>query len=214
MWVRVGKQRVRKGCLIAVALIATACQPGLRGPVPQPGDVNPITTGQISVTALQDPAAPPQTTAERIPAAARSEAPPIPRAAEASAASLTAQTLVPQTPAPQALAPQTPAPQTPAPQTPAPQIPDQQTQVAPAAQPKSPGQTACEKGKGAWVAAGTTGTMSCQTPQRDGGRQCSRDSDCDGQCLARSRTCAPYAPLFGCNDILQDNGQRVTLCIE
>ena len=25
-------------------------------------------------------------------------------------------------------------------------------------------------------------------------------------CLARSQTCAPFKPLFGCNEILQDNG--------
>ncbi len=91
--------------------------------------------------------------------------------------------------------------------------------VAPVAAPsppplKSESQQACERGGGAWVSAGTSGTMSCQTPQRDGGTQCRRDSDCDGQCLARSRTCAPFSPLFGCNDVLQDNGQRVTLCIE
>ena len=88
------------------------------------------------------------------------------------------------------------------------------TPAAPLSPPKSAAQLACEKGGGAWVMAGNTGTMLCQRPQRDGGKQCRRDSDCTGQCLARSRTCAPVAPLFGCNEVLQDNGQRVTLCIE
>ena len=80
--------------------------------------------------------------------------------------------------------------------------------------PKSAAQIACEKGRGSWVKAGNTGTMTCQTQLRDSGKQCSRDGDCMGQCLARSRTCAPFAPLFGCHEVLQDNGQRVTLCID
>lgn len=80
--------------------------------------------------------------------------------------------------------------------------------------PKSAAQIACEKGKGNWTKAGKTGTMSCQYQLRDSGKQCSRDRDCEGQCLARSRSCAPFAPLFGCHEVLQDNGQRVTLCID
>jgi hypothetical protein len=33
-------------------------------------------------------------------------------------------------------------------------------------------------------------------------------------CLARSGTCAPIMPLFGCNEVLDKQGRRVTLCIE
>ena len=32
--------------------------------------------------------------------------------------------------------------------------------------------------------------------------------------LARSGTCAPITPMFGCNDILQDDGREVTLCLD
>ncbi len=39
-------------------------------------------------------------------------------------------------------------------------------------------------------------------------------SDCQGECLARSRTCAPIRPLFGCNAVLMDNGAEVNLCID
>lgn len=156
-------------CLIAAAIMLSACQLSLPGkPLDAPA-VNPVATGEISVTSL-DAAPEPTKAAVTEPAAAE----PVPE--------------------PEAVA--EPAP------------------VAPKPAPKSSSQLTCEKKGGAWVAAGTTGTMSCQTPQRDGGKQCSRDSDCEGQCLARSRSCAPYAPLFGCNDVLQDNGQRVTLCIE
>lgn len=96
--------------------------------------------------------------------------------------------------------------------------PEPEPVAAPAAPPppaeKSASQQACERRGGDWVVAGTTGTMICQTLQPDAGKQCRRDSDCAGQCLARSNSCAPVAPLFGCNEVLQDNGQRVTLCIE
>ncbi len=61
---------------------------------------------------------------------------------------------------------------------------------------------------------GGTVTRSCVKPTRDAGDRCERGSQCDGECLARSGTCAPVTPLFGCNEILQDDGRRVTLCID
>jgi len=161
-------------CLIAAAVLLSACQLALPGKVPEAPAVNPITTGQISVTALDAPAG------QTGPVAAAPEQPAAAQPAATPAVD----------PEPVAAPPPPPAP------------------------PKSKSQIACEKGNGNWVAAGKTGTMTCQTPLRDGGKQCSRDGDCEGECLARSRSCAPYAPLFGCNEVLQDNGQRVTLCIE
>ncbi|WP_155947107.1 hypothetical protein [Pseudorhodobacter ferrugineus] len=79
---------------------------------------------------------------------------------------------------------------------------------------KSPSQVACEKTGGNFVVIGRSGAMTCQKPTRDGGKQCKRESDCDGVCLARSNTCAPVKPLFGCQSILQDDGRRVELCID
>lgn len=95
-------------------------------------------------------------------------------------------------------------------------------EVAPAAPPpapevveaKSPGEIACEERGGRYVALGGTGARTCVTPTRDGGKQCRRDGDCSGQCLARSNTCAPMTPLLGCNEILQSDGRRVTLCLD
>jgi hypothetical protein len=46
------------------------------------------------------------------------------------------------------------------------------------------------------------------------GKACTRQSQCEGYCLARSGTCAPITPMFGCNDILQDDGREVTLCLD
>jgi hypothetical protein len=61
---------------------------------------------------------------------------------------------------------------------------------------------------------GTGELRTCVFTTRDGGKQCNRESQCEGVCLARSGTCSPVKPLLGCNEILQDNGARVTLCIE
>lgn len=73
---------------------------------------------------------------------------------------------------------------------------------------------ACVKRGGVWGKAGSTGLMACVNTTRDGGKQCRRDRDCEGACLARSGTCAPITPLFGCHEILQDDGRQVTLCID
>ncbi|MDB5665024.1 MAG: hypothetical protein JWS11_1567 [Cypionkella sp.] len=78
----------------------------------------------------------------------------------------------------------------------------------------SPEELACAKKGGQWTVAGKAGGMSCVSMMRDAGKSCRRQSDCEGSCLARSNTCAPIAPLFGCNEILQDNGAMVTLCID
>jgi hypothetical protein len=80
--------------------------------------------------------------------------------------------------------------------------------------PKSAEQVLCEKTGGQWAVAGKTGAHLCVSPTRDGGKMCRKKSDCEGQCLARSGTCAPFMPLFGCNDVLEQNGSRVTLCID
>lgn len=77
----------------------------------------------------------------------------------------------------------------------------------------SPEEQACSDKGGLWGAVGAGGSA-CMTPTKDGGKQCRKESDCDGYCLARSGTCAPYTPMFGCNDIVQDNGVVVTLCLD
>ncbi|MEO8242854.1 MAG: hypothetical protein ABI832_11100 [bacterium] len=79
--------------------------------------------------------------------------------------------------------------------------------------PKSAEQVLCEKTGGQWGAAGTTGTFICLKKTRDAGKVCNKKGDCQGVCLARSGTCAPYAPLYGCNDIFEADGRRVTLCL-
>ena len=91
----------------------------------------------------------------------------------------------------------------------------QQADVAqPAAPPASPEEAACVRKKGMWVKAGKSGLMACVKITRDSGKMCRSGKDCSGECLARSLTCAPYSPLFGCNEIVQDDGVRTTLCLD
>jgi hypothetical protein len=86
-------------------------------------------------------------------------------------------------------------------------------EAAPPPPPKSELQIACERKRGTWAAT-DGGLRICIRTTRDGGKRCTRESQCQGVCLARSQTCSPAEPLLGCNEILQDNGTRATLCIE
>jgi hypothetical protein len=80
--------------------------------------------------------------------------------------------------------------------------------------PKSPSQIACEKDKGIWTKTGQGEARACIRKTRDSGKACDSKTDCQGECLARSRTCAPFRPMFGCNAVLMDNGAEVTLCLD
>jgi hypothetical protein len=95
----------------------------------------------------------------------------------------------------------------------APAVPEATVEVAPAP-PASPEEARCLKTGGTWASAGQSGAKACVTLTRDGGKACTRQSQCEGYCLARSGTCAPITPMFGCNDILQDDGREVTLCLD
>ena len=79
---------------------------------------------------------------------------------------------------------------------------------------KSAAQISCERSGGSYENAGNSGARACVQRTRDAGKQCRKAGDCEGACLARSRSCAPITPLFGCNEVLQNDGRQVTLCIE
>ena len=102
---------------------------------------------------------------------------------------------------------------TPASDEAAPAVPEATEEVAPAPL-ASPEEARCLKTGGTWASAGQSGAKACVTLTRDGGKACTRQSQCEGYCLARSGTCAPITPMFGCNDILQDDGREVTLCLD
>lgn len=80
--------------------------------------------------------------------------------------------------------------------------------------PKSEMQLACEKKGSKWFKIGDGEKYGCVRDTRDSGKRCEKESQCEGVCLARSGTCSPFKPLYGCNEILQDNGARVTLCLD
>jgi hypothetical protein len=79
---------------------------------------------------------------------------------------------------------------------------------------KTPGQIACEKKRGRYVKVGDSSAYTCVQATRDGGKSCRKAGDCQGLCLARSQSCSPFTPLLGCHEILQQNGARVTQCID
>jgi hypothetical protein len=95
----------------------------------------------------------------------------------------------------------------------APVLPGPTEEVA-APPPASPEEARCIRSGGTWATAGQSGAKACVKLTRDGGKACTRQSQCEGFCLARSGTCAPITPMFGCNDILQDDGREVTLCLD
>lgn len=69
----------------------------------------------------------------------------------------------------------------------------------------------CEARGGRWGPGGK-GALVCYTLTKDANRSCSQQSECEGLCLARSRTCTPVTPVFGCNEILLAGGTQATLC--
>ena len=157
---------------------------------------NPIMGGEIAVTTLDGPApaaapdAPAGTTGSTAPATAAPSARPQPNPAatpSAEAEPLAADPAPATVPAPAPVVPQA---------------------------SKSASQIACEEDGGRWARAGESIAMTCIRTTRDAGKSCDSKTDCEGECLARSRTCSPIKPLFGCNPVLMDTGAEVTLCIE
>ncbi|MGQ0565535.1 MAG: hypothetical protein ACT4OK_10745 [Gemmobacter sp.] len=87
-------------------------------------------------------------------------------------------------------------------------------EAAPPPAPLSPAALACQRRGGRYIKTGSGDLRACVKETGDGGKQCRRETDCVGSCLARSGTCAPVTPLFGCNEIFQADGRRVTLCLD
>lgn len=83
----------------------------------------------------------------------------------------------------------------------------------PALQGASAQQELCRNTGGKWSSAGGSGLYTCIRDTRDSGKSCVRGSDCEGECLARSGTCAPFTPMLGCQQVLDDNGGVSNLCL-
>ncbi len=73
---------------------------------------------------------------------------------------------------------------------------------------------ACLADGGRWGEGPSPGLFLCYRPTKDAGKACTRDGDCSGFCLARSKSCAPVTPLLGCNEVLGVTGARSTVCVK
>ena len=73
---------------------------------------------------------------------------------------------------------------------------------------------ACERSGGRWALAIGKTSFVCYRNLSDAHTPCRSENDCEGLCLARSRTCSPVTPFFGCHEVLSPTGVRQTLCIE
>ncbi len=187
---------MRRLLILSVVLVLGGCQLALPGKAGKPAEVaseNPITGDEISVTSLD--AQKQGAGADQAKAALAQDAPIKPDSAAAK-------------PGADAVKPEAEGAKPDA--SPVPEI-----KPAPAAEVvvKTPGHLACEKKGGRWSMAGSAKASFCQTPTKDAGKSCRKEGDCAGYCLAKSRTCAPYTPLFGCNDILNSGGRAITQCI-
>lgn len=58
------------------------------------------------------------------------------------------------------------------------------------------------------------GIYACVMRTSDAGQRCDAAADCQGACLARSGTCSPLTPLFGCQEVFTLAGRRETVCID
>ena len=74
-------------------------------------------------------------------------------------------------------------------------------------------QIACTRQGGRFEVT-ATGAGYCLRQHADAGKMCRTGTDCLGECLARSGTCAPVSPLFGCHDVLDATGRKVSQCLQ
>ena len=185
------RSTLRVALLLPSLLLMAACQIGLPNPLaPSRPDaaVSAITGGDIEVTAL--------------------DAPPLPTAPVLSVDDASAK------PLPDPVKAEGPLPDPVKTPPKASQPVAAETPVETPAAPKLDAQIACERKGGTWMAVAKSKLRTCVKTTGDSGKECTQKSQCESECLARSGTCAPFKPLLGCNEVLQNNGARVTLCIE
>lgn len=71
---------------------------------------------------------------------------------------------------------------------------------------------ACTARGGRFGKGGLSGGFFCFETPKDANKHCTKASDCEGECLARSLSCSPVIPLVGCNEVLTITGSKSTLC--
>lgn len=86
--------------------------------------------------------------------------------------------------------------------------------------PVSAEQLACEAGGGTWARGGRMQEALCFQNFPDAGRPCTRQADCQGQCLDPMETgrppgeCSPVSPLFGCYAYYDADGLHHSICVD
>ena len=73
---------------------------------------------------------------------------------------------------------------------------------------------ACERRGGRWGTAANRVSFVCYRTLSDANQSCRTERDCQGFCLARSRTCSPVEPFYGCHQVISQSGLLQTVCIE
>ena len=106
------------------------------------------------------------------------------------------------------------APETPPPEPTPPEPPPQAAPEPPPEPPALANQRQECRRSGGQLAPRLPGVYACVRATRDAGRRCEAAADCEGLCLARSASCAPLAPLFGCHEVFTSPGRRETLCTD
>lgn len=71
----------------------------------------------------------------------------------------------------------------------------------------------CLEAGGTWGRGGILALEQCFPNYSDGGKSCKRESDCQGMCMADTRTCATTFS-YGCLSYLNDDGKAVEMCID
>lgn len=82
---------------------------------------------------------------------------------------------------------------------------------------------ACTARGGQWLRDGLRGQLLCRIPNRDAGRSCQNNSDCQGRCFAPAGTpvgesvqgkCSPHKPYFGCYAQVEAGRATPSLCVD
>jgi hypothetical protein len=79
-------------------------------------------------------------------------------------------------------------------------------------QPVPQNESDCLAADGRWALGGLSRQELCFLPNSDAGKACTKASDCEGVCLAETKTCAPERPLFGCYSYLGKDGAQGMIC--
>ena len=77
-----------------------------------------------------------------------------------------------------------------------------------------PEKAACIRDGGTVGRFGISQVQICDKATSDGGKACSKSTDCESICDAKTRTCSANSVHFGCYSFLAENGAEVSICAD